>query len=333
MAAPARPRVVTIGGGHGQAALVRALVRFDCDVTALVSVTDDGGCSGRLREELQMPPPGDVRRCLLALSTRPRLAARFDERDSSRSAGNLVLAEMFERLGGLQAAVDWAGRLLGCVGRVVPLAETAGVLYAYDEKKGPISGETKIERESASTLVVNVEGPEEANPEAKRALASADVVFIGPGSFVGSTLAALTTGDIAASVVEARARRVLVQNLGREAGATYGVDQHERIVRDHLVIKSGGDAVILDVLSHSDEAGHRANARPDGSTEYLSRLRRDGESAHDEDLLAQALAAHFGFAPARPRPGGSEAEEAEADALFEATLAAARRRLRRDVEP
>lgn len=333
------PRIVTIGGGHGQAALVRALVRLRCEVTALVSVADDGGCSGRLREEMGMPPPGDIRRCLLALSTRPRLAARFDERlpndlrDSARSAGNLVLAEMFEQLGGLQHAVDWAAQLLGCVGRVVPVAETAGVLCAYDQVKGALSGEANIERESASAIVVNVEGPERANPEAKRALAVADLVFIGPGSFVGSTLAALTTADIASSVVRTRARRVLVQNLGREAGATYGIDQHERIVRDHLLIKSGGDATTLDALSHADAPAHCARARSDGSTEYVSCLRRGGENAHDESLLAQALSVHFGLEPAEPRLLAAQAEEADANALFEKTLAAARRRLRHDAEP
>lgn len=345
----ATSRVVTIGGGHGQAALVRALVRLRCDVTALVSVADDGGCSGRLREEMGMPPPGDIRRCLLALSTRPKLAARFDERladdtqdstqsppsshaaplsRSARSAGNLVLAEMFHRLGGLQLAVDWAARLLGCVGRVLPVAESAGVLRAYDQKKGALSGETNIEKESASMIVVNVEGPDIANPEAKRALSVADLVFIGPGSFVGSTLAALTTGDIASSVVSAPGRRVLVQNIVNEAGATYGIDQHERIVGDHLVIKSGGDSVSLDVLSNADAPAHRAEQRSDGSKEYFSPLRRAGEHAHDEDLLTSALSFHFGLEIAASRSLASDAEEADANAVFEKTLAAAKQRLR-----
>lgn len=324
------PRVVTIGGGHGQAALVSALTRLRCSISAIVSVADDGGCSGRLREEMGMAPPGDIRRCLLALSTRPGLAARFDERlppemsGVARSAGNLVLAEMCHRLGGLQRAVDWAADLLGCAGRVVPVAETPGVLCAYDLERGPLAGETTIERESASTIAVNVEGPEQANPVAKRAVADADLVFIGPGSFVGSTLAALTTGDLATAIVNSPARRVLVMNLAREADANYGVDQHERIVRDHLLIKSGGDAATLDVLAHS-EGGPRAEARSDGSTAFLSPLRRDGAATHDERLLAEALAAHFGLAPVEAR---AVDDDAQADWRFEEALAAARRRLR-----
>jgi uncharacterized cofD-like protein len=324
------PRVVTIGGGHGQATLVSALVRLECSITAIVSVADDGGCSGRLREEMGMAPPGDIRRCLLALATRPDLAARFDERMSTeanvaRSSGNLVLAEMYQRLGSLQRAVDWAAELLGCIGRVVPVAETAGLLRAYDLELGALAGETRIERESARAIVVNVEGPERANPEAKRALAEADLVFIGPGSFVGSTLAALTTGDLGAALVRSRARRTLVMNLALEADAQYGIGEHERIVRDHLVIKSGGEAVAFDVLSHADEDEPRVVTRSDGSLELVARLRRENAATHDEALVAHALGAHFGLRPAAPR---APTEDRAANRRFDEVLTAARRRLR-----
>ncbi len=326
------PRVVTIGGGHGQATLVGALVRLRCSVTAIVSVADDGGCSGQLRLDTGMAPPGDVRRCLLALATRPGLAARFDERLSgsgrdlgARSAGNLVLAEMFARLGSLQRAVDWAAELLGCVGRVVPVAETPGVLVAYDQERGALAGETTIERESSSTLVVAVEGPAEASPEAKRALAEADLVFIGPGSFAGSTLAALTTGDLAAAIVESPARRVLVQNLAREADAKYGVDQHERIVRDHLEIGSGGDSASLDVLAHA-EGPPRSETRADGSRAMTAALCRPGLGMHDEGFLAAALAHHFGLEPIPPR---TATDDEHATRIFDDTFEAARARLLR----
>lgn len=321
------PRIVTIGGGHGQAMLIGALVRLRCSVTALVSVADDGGCSGRLREEMGMAPPGDVRRCLLAMSTRPALAARFDERlpsevpNLTRSAGNLVLGEMWRRLGRLQAAVDWAAELLGSIGRVVPIAEIPGVLYAYDMERGQLEGETTIERDSARAIVVNVEGPEEASPEAKRALAEADLVFIGPGSFVGSTLAALTTGDLGAAIVASPGRRVLVKNLGRETDATYGLDDQERIVRDHLVIKSGGETVSLDVLAHAEEDAPRAHTRADGSTELLARMRRGRELVHDAPLVAAALATHFGLEPIDAR---ATQEDPATHRRFDEVLAAAR---------
>ncbi len=318
------PRVVTVGGGHGQAALVSALVPLKCSITAIVSVADDGGCSGRLREEIGMAPPGDIRRCLVALATRPKLAARFDERSDERSAGNLVLAELWRELGSLQQAVDWAARMLGCVGRVVPVAETPGVLTAYDLERGMLAGESTIERESARAIAVNVDGPEHASLEAKRAIRDASLVFIGPGSFVGSTLAALTTGDLAAAIVKSRARRVLVQNLAREADAQYGIDQHERILRDHLVIKSGGEAVSLDVLAH-DDAGVRTQSRADGSFELFARLRHPDGKAHDVALLSAALAEHFDLAPASRGPFS---DDMAAERRFEETLAAARSRLK-----
>jgi hypothetical protein len=162
--------VVTLGGGHGQAALLRGLSRLDCHITAIVSVADDGGCSGKLREELGMPPPGDVRRCLVSLATL-READQFEERlqgerEEGRCVGNLVLAEMSQDLGSLQRAVDWAGALLGCLGRVVPVADVAGTLNVYDLVHGPIVGEAAIERLSANTLVATVAGPERASPEA-----------------------------------------------------------------------------------------------------------------------------------------------------------------------
>lgn len=320
-------RVVTIGGGHGQAALVAALARLDCEITAVVSVADDGGCSGRLREELGMAPPGDIRRCLLAMATDRELAARFDERlpghDLARSAGNLVLAEVCARTGSLQRAIDWAAAMLGCVGRVVPVAETAGVLRAYDLDRGPLSGETTIERESARAIVVNVEGPEHASPEAKQAVAEADLVLMGPGSFVGSTLAALTTGDLADAVVRSPGRKVLVRNLAREADATYDVEEHERILRDHLMIKSEGEAISLDVLTHEEQAP-RALRREDGSSDLRAPLRRAAGGQHDEELLSAAFAHHFGLAPLqRVTPAPDPASRRR----FDTALAAARRRL------
>ena len=318
------PRVVTIGGGHGQAMLIGALVRLRCSVTALVSVADDGGCSGRLREETGMAPPGDVRRCLLAMSTRPALAARFDERLPSddpaltRSAGNLVLAEMWQRLGRLQLAVDWAGELLGVVGRVVPIADTPGVLEAYDLDRGRIQGESSIERDSARAIVVNVAGPTEASPEAKRALAEADLVFIGPGSLVGSTLAALTTGDLGAAIVASPGRLVLVRNLGDEPG--HRVEDQERVVRDHLVIRSGGETVTLDVLAHDDDPA--IHTRADGSKELRARLRLARALVHDPALVTSALATYFGLEPMAAR---SSAEDPSLHQRFEEVLASSAR--------
>ena len=153
---------------------------------------------------------------------------------------------------------------------------------------------------------------------------NADLLLLGPGSFAGSTLAALMTGDLVRAVVATRARRVLVNNLAREPHASYGIEQHERILRDHIVIKSGGDSALIDAMSHTP-LGHRADDRSDGSVAYASCVARPGEHTHDETLLAAALSQHFGLLSIGSRP--TPEVDANALALFEEALTAATGRL------
>jgi len=320
-----KTRVVTLGGGHGQAALLRALVRLDCDISAIVSVADDGGCSGKLREELGMPPPGDVRRCLVSLASLAEPAARFEERlrggdEEGRCVGNLVLAEMTQDLGSLLLAAEWAGALLGCVGRVIPAAEQPGTLAVYDLVRGRIDGEAAIERAGASAIVAKVEGPEVASEPALEAIAQADLVFIGPGSFVGSTLAVLTTANIAAAIAHARARRVVVRNLVSEGAV---LEDHERILHDHLVIGSRGESVAFDVLAHGETFS--SERRPDGSQLLVAPVADPTGRAHDSELLRRGIAHHLGLslrhAPLAPMI------PIEARSIFERYLGSARARL------
>ena len=297
------PRVVTLGGGHGQAALLAALSRLTCEVTAIVSVADDGGCSGQLRQEIGMPPPGDVRRCLSSLAAQPAHAARFEERvrvagQDRRSLGNLVLAQLWMELGSLTAAAELAGRWLGASARVLPVAEDAGTLRVYDRFHGALAGESHIERTSGSAVVATVDGPEHATPAVVSALVEADVIFFGPGSFIGSTLAVLTTGDVAAAVVRSRGRRVLVKNVSSEertdVPGAVPTDEHERMLRDHLVIGSLGDPVTFDTLSHFDGELVR-RARVDGTVELLARIADDGGRTHDVERLAHAIGMGLGI--------------------------------------
>lgn len=289
-----RARVVTLGGGHGQGTLVAALGRLDVDVIAMPGVADDGGCSGKLRT-IGVPPPGDIRRCLASLAADRRLAARLEERlsvgeDVDRSVGNLVIAHLFLELGDLQHAVDHVASALGCRGRVVPVAKTPGTLRVYDRDFGPMSGESRIESHAESPIAVIVEGPEHANPEAMEAILAADLVFFGPGSFVGSTLAAITTCDIAEALAETKARRVFVENLFPEPNLDYATHEVERILRDHLVIRSGGELVAFDVLRNG--AAVSATTREDGTSMLEAPVSRDGRT-HDVELFASALASHF----------------------------------------
>lgn len=334
--APGPPRVVTLGGGHGQGALLSALVRLECDLTAIVSVADDGGCSGKLRAELGMAPPGDVRHCLVALSTLSGAAAMFEERltadgEEGRCVGNLVLAEMTRDLGSFQRAVDRVGVMLRCAGRVVPAAESAGTLKVYDRVHGAMSGESHIERQSASALVAKVDGPELASEEALAAVRDADLLFMGPGSFVGSTLAVLTTANVAQAVVAARGQRILVRNVhdGERAGVAGSVPyvDHERILRDHLVIGSGGESVTFDVLVH-DASETALRTRGDGTRELLGPIAAADGRTHDPAGLASVLAHHLGLAPKTRADAAPLTIDPEAQALFDRYIADARLRLR-----
>lgn len=337
------PRVVTLGGGHGQAALLAALCRVECEITAIVSVADDGGCSGRLRAELGMPPPGDVRRCLTTLARNRRLAERFEvrllaedelegEATVQRSAGNLALSEAYHTFGSLQAAVDWAAELLECRGRVVPVAEVPGVLAVYDMVAGALQGETNVEARAVSPVVTMVHGPEQANPAAMEAIEAADYIFMGPGSFITSTLATLTTAEVADAIVQARATRVMMHNLESEGDQTerFTILDYVRLLRDHLVIRSGEQNFDFAVLRHQPLAeGQPRFERSllgDGTMDLTAPLAVPGRHQHDPDLVADALAHHFGFV-VRDALSVAQPSRPEVVRTFEQSVARARRRL------
>ncbi len=269
--------------------MLRALATLDCEITAITSVTDDGGCSGRLRSEFSMPPPGDLRRCLSTLATDRALASQFETRVDvggvQRSAGNLALLEAYSRTGSLQAAADWAASLLRCVGRVTPASETPGRLAIYDRAKGVLVGESTIAEASEAPMVVAVHDAEAANPVATQAIAEADVIIIGPGSFVTSTLATLMTGDIATAVASSSARRLFMANLVPEGGQTRNFEPKDfaRLVRDHLCIASGYAAVPFEIVRH----GH-THGLQDGDHE-LSLAEEEAPHRHDPDRVATAI--------------------------------------------
>lgn len=326
-------KVVTVGGGHGQAAMLRALLELDCEVTAVVSIADDGGCSGRLRAEFDMPPPGDLRRCLSTLARHRALAERFEERfddeeqdDLRRCAGNLALFDVYLERGSLVEAVRWAEELLQCRGRVLPAADAPGQLTIYDKGRGVLEGETNIEQQGDRPVVVGVHGPEVAFHDAKRAIAEADLVLVGPGSFVTSTLAAVMTGDLAEAIVGSHAHRVLVQNLADDPEQTPRDDAGNRLrlFRDHLCIGAGTDDFELMVLAHGpDHERHRLDER---TVALRSPLAGAGNGArHEHARVALALQHHFGLGVRSER---ELVDDPRAIDRFERHLASARARLR-----
>jgi uncharacterized cofD-like protein len=221
--------VVAVGGGHGLAATLRALRRFASSVTAVVSVADDGGSSGKLRRQLGIVPPGDLRRCLVALAGEGSVLAeafehRFDgEGLDGHALGNLVIAGLVAATGELQRALDEAGRLLGSVGRVVPATGEPVVLTASSDH-GEVEGQSVVTRTERIRRVSLVPADPPASPEALAALGEADMVVVGPGSLFTSILAALAVPSLARALRRSPGRKVYVANLRPQPGETAGFD-------------------------------------------------------------------------------------------------------------
>lgn len=231
---PPRSRVVALGGGHGLAASLRAVRYYADTITGIVSVADDGGSSGILREDLGMPAPGDLRRCLSALAGNESLLGRSLEHRFDRGGlqghpiGNLLLAGLAEACGDFQAAIDEVSRLIGAVGVVYPATTTAVTLLA-DSDSGVISGQVTIER-ARNITNVRFEPPDPcAPPGAVAALLAADQIIIGPGSLFTSVLAVAAVPDLNAAIAASSAQRIFVANVANDKGTARGFDLPEHL--------------------------------------------------------------------------------------------------------
>ena len=211
-------RVVALGGGHGLAASLSAIRRYASDVTAIVSVADDGGSSGRLRSAFGIPPPGDLRRCLVALADADSLwADAFEHRFTAgelegHALGNLMIAGLAATTGDFELALDEAGRLLGAVGRVIPATREPVVLKAVvraadGDGAADVEGQVAVGNSGRIAGVWLVPADPEPTPAALDALAAADQVVIGPGSLFTSVLAVVAVPAIREALAATRARR------------------------------------------------------------------------------------------------------------------------------
>lgn len=284
-------RVVAIGGGHGLAATLQAVRRYADDVCAIVSVADDGGSSGRLREAMGIPPPGDLRRCLVALAGEESMLAsafehRFDGGElQGHALGNLVIAGLAAASGDFEEALAEAGRLLGAVGRVVPATRQAVVLKAVvrslnGEKGASVQGQVAVSTAGGIAGVSLVPPGPDSPPAALDALARADQVVLGPGSLFTSVLAVVVAPAIREGLAATPGRKIYVCNLRPQVPETAGYD-----VAAHVEALRAHGLEVDVVLCHP---GGMAQGSLD--TECVERplARLDG-LGHDPLLLAAAL--------------------------------------------
>ncbi len=223
------PRVVALGGGHGLAASLQAAQEFASNIVGVVSVADDGGSSGRLRRELGLPAPGDLRRCLSALASDDSLIARsLEHRFESGSLeghplGNLLLAGLAEAGGDFQQAISEVARLVGAVGTIYP-ATNGPVTLVANTAEGPIRGQVTIEESSdISDLRFDPSEPD-APAAAVEAILNADQIIIGPGSLFTSVLACALVPDILAALRSASGQRIFVANVANDRAEARGFD-------------------------------------------------------------------------------------------------------------
>lgn len=239
-----RPRIVVIGGGTGLSVMLRGLKEKPLDITAIVTVADDGGSSGILRSELQMPPPGDIRSVLTSLAdVEPLLAELLQYRFNSgaglagHSLGNLILAAMTDISGDFVTGIRELSRVFAVRGRVLPAAGQAIVLKAELQDGSIISGESSIPKAGQPIKRVFIE-PADVEPleEAVEALREADAILIGPGSLYTSIIPNLIVPKLAQTIVESDAVKLFVCNVMTQPGETdnYSVSDHLEAVYRHI---------------------------------------------------------------------------------------------------
>ncbi len=237
------PRVVAIGGGKGLAQALQAMTSYAGTITAIVTVADDGGSSGRLAPALEIPPPGDIRKCLIALTPddsvwRRLFDYRFDSADvSGHSLGNLIIASLADLEGDFEAALRLCQRLLRSAGIVVPVSpqrlHLKGVI-AGREYEGQVA--VALAHGAVEELWVE---PRDAEPSqsALDAIAAADQIVLGPGSLYTSILAALVVPGMVEAINATSARLVYVANLTTQDAETLGMDAADHL--DGLLALSG----------------------------------------------------------------------------------------------
>ncbi len=312
---PLSRRVVALGGGHGLYASLSGLRRVSRNLTAIVTVADDGGSSGRLRREFGVLPPGDLRMALAALcgddewgTTWSRVIQhRFtgDEGIGGHAVGNVLIVALWELLGDTVLGLDWVARLLGAHGRVLPMASVPLDLVAEVEGADPdrpdelstVRGQVACATTTGRVRSVSlIPADPPACPDAVQAIGEADWVVLGPGSWFTSVLPHLLVPELAAALVGTRARRLVALNLAPQPGETEGFSPHAHLE----VLADHAPALSIDVVLADREATRGATAELEkaagllGARLVLADLAMgDGSPRHDPRRLAGAFAQIF----------------------------------------
>ena len=321
------PSIVAIGGGTGLATLLSGLKHYSSGITAVVTVTDDGGSSGRLRRDLGIQPPGDVRNCLTALAKEEQLLTQlFRYRFASgkglegHSLGNLFLSALTTITGDLESAVAASSRVLNIQGQVVPATNVDVQLWAELEDGRLIEGESRISAAGGRIRRVGCrpEAPP-ALPSALEAIRQADLILLGPGSLYTSLLPNLLVPQLVREISRSPAAKLYICNLMTQPGETAGLDvwDHVAVMESHLRRQGVTPRLFPDVLAHS---GHL-------DRHLVERYRSAGSepvTCPVEKLRANGLRPHLAVVHARMESLQGNREDAAGKSLRHDPLRLAR---------
>ena len=307
---PQRPLdVVALGGGHGLAATLRALRRVTPHLTAVVGVSDDGGSSGRIREQFGVVPPGDLRMALAALcgddtwgSTWAKvLQHRFASAGDldGHALGNLIITALWEQTGDIVGGLDWVARLLDAHGTVLPLAlEPLHIIATVRDSNGAgheVTGQVQVATTPHRIESIRVEPRQPmVCTQAVDAVMAADAVVLGPGSWFTSVLTHFEVPAMGRALLETPASRVLVLNLKPQSGETsgYSPERYLEVLADkHPDFRL--DAVVADPRHVEDEASLERQVGLMGAQLTMAQIAHPEGATHDPELLASTFRTIF----------------------------------------
>src|ERR1700686_2098846 len=271
------PRIVAIGGGTGLSSLLRGLKAYTSNLSAIVTVADDGGSSGRLRDEYRILPPGDFRQCLIALAdAEPLMKQLFDHRFKEgsldgHSFGNLFIMAMADVTGNFEHALRESGKVLAVKGTILP-STLQDVTLVASINGGMVAGESKIPMQSApiSRVFLKPDGAQ-INPEAAQAILNAELIIVGPGSLYTSIMPNLLVEGTVEVIKASPALKVYICNLAAQNGETegYGVDDYLRVIREHVGPTLFDFVLVNSNVSHTPTGGQsQVIFRPADSTKH-----------------------------------------------------------------
>lgn len=256
-------KIVAIGGGTGLSTLLRGIRTYPADITAVVTMTDDGASSGSLRKDLGILPPGDIRKCIAALSEDESLLIDLFQYRFKRgiglkghSLGNILIGALKEMTGSFETAVEGTSRLLKINGKVFPASLSDVHLIAEFENGKVIEGESKITKYGYANKIkkINLTKKIKANPKVLNAIEQADLILIGPGSFYTSIIPNFLIGEILKTYQQSNAIKVFICNVSTERGETEGftVEDHLDVLSDHGIEV---DKVLINSNIFKDNSG------------------------------------------------------------------------------